>query len=136
MYRILIDTNVYISGIFWTGLPDRLLKMADRKKFITLISQNLIEEIKDILTRKNKPFRLKIDEAEKVVHHISEYAVKVVPSQKVTICRDFKDNMVLECATTGKANFIVTGDLDLLELNNYKGIEIVTVNRMLEILSL
>ena len=135
MYKIVIDTNVYISGTFWTGLPKRLLKMASRKEFITLISQEILDEITDILTREDKPFGLSVEEAEKVVHKILEYAVRVVPTQRVAVSRDEKDNMVLECAVNGKANFIVTGDSDLLDLHKYGETQIMTVREVVEVLA-
>ena len=135
MHRIVIDTNVYISGTFWTGSPKQLLIMASRKQFITLVSQGILDEIIDILTREDKPFRLSIEEAKRVVHKILEYAVMVTPIQRFTVCKDEKDNMVLECAINGKADFIVTGDSDLLALKKYEGMQIVTVRKMFEILS-
>jgi len=47
MHRLVIDTNVYISGTFWTGLPYQLLRIASRKKFVTLVSQGILDEITD-----------------------------------------------------------------------------------------
>lgn len=134
MHRLVIDTNVYISGTFWTGLPSQLLRIAHRKQFITLVSQGISDEITDILTRKDKPFRLIVEEAERVIHKILEYAVMVMPTRRVNVCKDEKDNMILECAANGNADFIVTGDSDLLSLRRHEEVQIVTVKKILETL--
>jgi predicted nucleic acid-binding protein len=52
-------------------------------------------------------------------------------SEKITICRDPKDDKFLELAVNGQANFIITGDEDLLVLNPFRNIEIITVNEFL-----
>ncbi len=52
-------------------------------------------------------------------------------TETVNICRDPKDNKLLELAVSGKANFIITGDQDLLVLNPFRNIEIITINKLL-----
>jgi len=57
---------------------------------------------------------------------IRKKAQVVNPAHKITLCRDPRDNLVLECALAGKADFIVTGDEDLLVLKKFKSISIIT----------
>jgi len=56
--RIVIDTNVLISAIFWTGKPKQLLNKVRNKKVTFLTSKALLHELKEILVRKDKPFKL------------------------------------------------------------------------------
>jgi len=56
--RIVIDTNVLISATFWTGNPKQLLNRVRKKEFVLLTSQILLNELKEILIRPDKPFKL------------------------------------------------------------------------------
>ena len=125
--RVVIDTNVLISAIFWSGKPKQLLNQVRRGKIIFLTSNVLLEELKEVLTRDDKPFKLSEGEAQRVVEEIRNLAETVFPHSLVTICRDAADNRVLECAVDGRADWIVTGDSDLLDLQVFQGIKIAVV---------
>lgn len=134
MIIAVLDTNIYISGTFWMGAPKKILRKAKKGEFTAVISKEILDELKDVLTRKDKDFKLSNNEANKVIKDITNYAKLITPIQKITICRDRKDNMVIECAIKGKAKYIVSGDPDLKVLKEYKDIKIVSVNRFLKIL--
>ncbi|MBU0568244.1 putative toxin-antitoxin system toxin component, PIN family [bacterium] len=134
MVKVVIDTNVYISGTFWSGKPKKIINMAKRREISVVTSQGLLEELKDVLTREDKDFRLSEEEADKIIGNIRSYAELVKPTQQVTVCRDTKDNKVIECAIEGRADYIVSGDPDLKVLREYKDIQMVSPNELLEIL--
>lgn len=134
MIKVVIDTNVYISGTFWTGKPKRVINMAKRGEFDVITSQGLLEELKDVLTREDKDFKLSEQEADKIIENIRGYAQIMKPAQKVTVCRDTKDNMVIECAIEGEADYILSGDPDLKVLGEYRKIQIVSPGEFLEML--
>ena len=75
--RVVIDTNVLISAIFWTGRPKKLLNQVRRGHLILLTSDALLLEFRTILTREDKPFKLTEDEAEKLVSSVEDLAEKV-----------------------------------------------------------
>jgi len=125
--RVVIDTNVLISGIFWSGKPKILLNKARRGEITSVISEVLLNELKDILTREDKPFRLTRSEADRIVSSVRIISDIILPISKVSVCRDEDDNRVLECALDGNAEYIVTGDSDLLDLREYQGIAILRV---------
>jgi uncharacterized protein len=125
--KVVIDTNVLISGIFWSGKPKILLNKARRGEIILVTSEVLLNELKDILIREDKPFRLTGSGADRVVSSIRVISDIIVPISKVSICRDEDDNRVLECALDGNAKYIVTGDFDLLDLKEHQGIAILGV---------
>lgn len=129
--RIVIDTNVLISAIFWTGKPKQLLNKVRYKKVIYLTSEVLLDELKDILVRKDKSFKLSEGEAERVVTAIRELGEIVQTHSQVTVCQDERDNHVIECAIDGGAECIVSGDLHLVELKSFKGVKIITVSDFL-----
>jgi putative PIN family toxin of toxin-antitoxin system len=133
MIKVVIDTNVYISGTFWTGKPKRVINMAKRGEFDVITSEELLEELKDVLTREDKNFKISEKEADKIIENIRSYAKLVKSTQKVTVCRDTKDNMVIECAIEGGADYILSGDPDLKVLGEYQEIQIVSPGEFLEI---
>ena len=127
--RVVIDTNVLISALFWVGRPKRLLNLVRSGKIDFITSEPLLTELKAVCTSKAKPFQLSKSEAEKIIDHVKDIAEEIVSlKSKVTLCKDEADNRVLECALDGKADCIVTGDKDLLSLKSFKGIKIVKVS--------
>ena len=131
--RIVIDTNVLISAIFWAGKPKEILNSA-RKGYTTfLTSEILLKELIDVLTAKNKPFHITKRQVNFIIKHLKETAEIVVIKSKISICKDDADNRVLECAIDGKADYIITGDRHLLTIKEIKGIKIVNTARFLRI---
>ena len=129
--RAVIDTNVLISAIFWTGSPKRLLNRVRRGEVTLVTSRVLLDELKEILVRPDKPFKLTEEEADRVVKAMQNVAEVVETQSQVRVCRDEKDNKVLECAVDGRAEWIITGDAHLLELQSFKNVRIVTVAEFL-----
>jgi putative PIN family toxin of toxin-antitoxin system len=118
------DTNVLISGIFWRGVPRQLIHLARAGQVRVVTCQALVAELGSVLTRPDKSFRLSSTEATRVVNDVLTYSRMVMPTREIGICRDNKDNLVLACAAAGRADYIVTGDPDLLTLKNFEEISI------------
>ncbi len=87
-----------------------------------------------MLTDPGKPFGLSADEAREVVDAWRALAEVVSPESRLCVCRDEDDNSVLECALDSHAEYIITGDGDLLDLGEFKGIKIVRVSDCLQLL--
>ena len=132
MVIAILDTNVLISGTFWLGPPKEVLHRAKVGFFQVVISPALLAELHDILTRKDKPFRLSTTEAKRVQADLLSYAQVVRPKAHVTVCRDSTDNRVLECALEAGAEFVVSGDSHLLDMGHFRGIKIVKVRAFLD----
>ncbi len=129
--RVVIDTNVLISAIFWTGKPKQLLNRV-RHEVITFVTSNdLLNELKEILIRRDKPFHLSDNEADQVVEKMRELAEVVKVHSRITVCHDEMDNKVLACAIDGKAEYIISGDIHLLVLGSFKGVRIMAVSDFL-----
>lgn len=134
--RVVIDTNVLISATFWPGKPKQLLNQVRRGKIDFLTSEILLVELKEVLTRDDKPFKLSEEEAQHALAAVMDIAEIVEPHSVITRCKDEADNRVLECAVVGQADWIITGDRDLLDLKSFEGIEIVTVAHFLRAIAL
>jgi putative PIN family toxin of toxin-antitoxin system len=94
-------------------------------EFVLVLSSNLFDEIGDAVKRPKMRAAIGTTEAEELLGLIEERGAIVVPSSEINICRDAKDNWLLEAAVEGEADMIVTGDHDLLVLGRLGDTEIV-----------
>ena len=136
MKKVVLDTNTIISGLLWDGNESAIIRKAEQKEIIIFTSELLLKELEKVLQRdkfqkrlKNKKYSIK-----KSIKKIRLLFNIVEPKQSIdTIKNDPDDNRVLECAVCAKADIIVSGDNDLLNLKNYLGINIITAKKFLEI---
>jgi putative PIN family toxin of toxin-antitoxin system len=128
--KIIIDTNLWISWL----ISDKYIKLdyiIKNEKIELLYSKELIEEYLEVICRPKiqKYFKKNIIEMESVIVEIfDKYATEINIKSKVNICRDKKDNFLLSLAIDGKADYLITGDKDLLELEKFKNTNIVTLS--------
>lgn len=121
--RIVLDTNVYISGILFGGNSKAIIDLILEGKFELFITEEIIKEINDVLLRPKFDFSPGI--VRHIISEIDLISKIVIPKIKHNIVeRDFDDNIIIDCAIECNADCIVTGDNDLLDIKNFKGIEI------------
>ena len=137
--RVVVDTNVLISGLF--GIKDspssQILNAIRAQKIILVTSPIILEEIGEVINRNRVVKRTKMSPRER-----ADFMGKLIERSDVTageqllqpVSRDIKDDKFLSCAVEAKADYIVTGDEDLLDLKEYEGIKIVTPRQFLKIL--
>ena len=122
--RIIIDTNILISGLYFHGLPKKLLSEIDLEKFNLCVNDEIILEYIDKIDNKFSKSKYILDkDLRKKIFGSFEKFDKV---SDLKICRDPKDDKFINCAIDAKAIYIVSGDNDLLTIKNFEGIEIVT----------
>ena len=131
--RVVLDTNVLISAVFWAGKPKEVLNVVRRGHVVFVTSGPLLDELRSVLVDKQKPFALDEKQAEIFLEHLGDFAEIIQPTSKLSVCMDEPDNRVLECALDGHADFVVTGDKDLLVLGLFEGTRIVSVSGFLDI---
>ncbi len=129
MIRVVLDTNIIISSIFWKGNPHEVVRKGILGEYKLVVSAEILDEITNKLRSK---FQFHEKGIQDLVGILLTYSHIVEPMSKFDVARDKTDNKVLECAFDGKAAFIVTGDPDLLVLKEFKGIKIVTAKEFLE----
>lgn len=133
MKSAVVDTNVFISALSGSKTCKQIIDLFRADAFELVISTDLILEISNVLARPK--FDFDQSNVEKILRFVKHRAIKVFPAEKVSVCCDPKDNPVLECALAGSVDFIVTGDKDLLTLNSFRKIPIITPRKFLEILT-
>jgi putative PIN family toxin of toxin-antitoxin system len=122
--RAVFDTNVLIAAFLTEGLCSGLLIRARKQAFTLVLCDDIIREFEDILIKKFKLTSTDISEISAIVSEAaSEILHKLNPVPN--ICRDPNDDMMIACAIDATADYIVTGDEDLLILKKYKDIIII-----------
>lgn len=130
-YRVVFDTNVLISAFVFGGNPERLFDAARHSRIHLLTSSSILREFSLIMQEKFAWSRTDVVDALGAISYASEL---VKPALRLCVIADDPDNRILECAVSGQAGFIVSGDRHLLALKKYEEIRIVSSRRMLGLL--
>ena len=124
--RVIIDTNLWIS--FLLSKKSSFLDNLVRNSEITLLfSKELLEEFVTVSTRTKFKRYFSEKDLQELITSIKAHAEFIIVSSTVNICRDPKDNFLLSLSKDGKANYLVTGDKDLLEIRNFGKTSILTL---------
>ena len=124
--RFVFDTNVLISALlFKTSRPFQVIEIAS-KQGVILYSEETLLELNQVLNRKKFDKYITIEERQKFLIKFITSSELVTIREKIVVCRDIKDNNFLELAVSDSADPIITGDQDLLVLNPFRGINIIT----------
>ncbi|MET0064242.1 MAG: putative toxin-antitoxin system toxin component, PIN family [Candidatus Thiodiazotropha endolucinida] len=123
--RVVLDTNVLISGIYFSGLPGEILQAWYAKKFQLCVSQEILEEYLNVGER--LAFRYPGVEYERILGLIVENAELFLAADlPEPVSEDADDDKFLACAIASKSKIIVSGDSDLLKVSGYSGIQVLT----------
>jgi putative PIN family toxin of toxin-antitoxin system len=130
--NVTADTNVLVSALaYQRGKPQEFLRPALDGKINLTVSQHILNEMADVLARKFDASEEEISEARAVVR---KAARTVRPSVQIDVIKDDPaDNRILECGVSAGADYIVTGDKDLLRPGSYDSIKILKVSDFLKI---
>ena len=129
MIRAVLDTNIIISSVFWKGNPHEVVRRGILGEYQLVASAELLDEVADKLRVK---FKFPEESIQELVDILLTHCQIVEPTSKFDVVRDKSDNKVIECAFDGKANYVVTGDPDLLDLKEFKSTKIITAKEFLE----
>ena len=129
--RIILDTNLWISFLISKKFKE-IDNLVQTKDFKLIFSNESIEEFIEVVERpKFKKFFSKKD-IEKLLDIFDQYAELIKVKSKMNICRDPKDNFLLNLAVDGKADYLITGDKDLLVLEKVEKTQIITYRNLIE----
>lgn len=126
--RLVMDTNILISALFWEGNERKLLWDCRKKKHQLIVSPNILEELDKILDEK---FRVPVDKRREYIQDILLISEVVFPTGRLRAVKDHPaDDVIIETAMLGKADVLITGDKHLLSLGRFKGIRIDRTRRL------
>jgi uncharacterized protein len=127
--RVVADSNIYIiSAMRFGGRPEEFLRAAEDGRFVLLVSEPILREVAEVFVRKFGWHEARVFGALQRIRAIAELTV---PEVLISACVDPDDDRILEAAVAGRATHIVSGDKDLLRMNGFQDVEIVTVNDFL-----
>jgi putative PIN family toxin of toxin-antitoxin system len=120
--RAVPDTNVIVSGIGWGGAPAAILDAVSDGQLVLVTSASLLAELRRVL---EYPKLAKVIRGgAQLADLVAASGVVVAPTLTLAVVRDETDNRLLEAAIEGAADYIVSGDTDLLDLGSFRGIPI------------
>ena len=123
--KAVLDTNVFISGIFWMGESHKVVLAWKEGKFDLVTSPQAVSELVKILS--DFKIRLPHDMIKEWGELIVRNSIVVEPEEKIRAVKDDpKDDIFIEAAVAGSADFIVSQDKEVLKLKEFRGIKIVT----------
>jgi putative PIN family toxin of toxin-antitoxin system len=128
--KVVLDANLFISAFFWKGNPKRVIDRASERLDELFISVEILDEIKDVINRPK--FKADRKETENYISGIKKIAILISPYEHIDLSRDKKDNKYIDCAVAADADFIVSGDVHLLELKEHGKIKILKAKDYLD----
>ncbi len=129
--KIIIDTNLWISFLISNTFSE-LDSIIFEKKCILIFSDELLSEFIEVIQRPKFKSFFSENDIESILDVIQKYAKFIEVESKTNVCRDFKDNFLLALAKDSKADFLLTGDKDLLILSRFENTIITTISDFLE----
>jgi putative PIN family toxin of toxin-antitoxin system len=129
--RVVVDTNVLVSGLLFGGEPGRLRDLWVAVRLVPLLSKETFTEFNRVLSYPK--FRLSPAEITMLIEEeLLPYAEVVDVTEDASgACRDPQDDKFLALVASGNAAYVITGDRDLLVLHMFRQVKIITVNELL-----
>jgi putative PIN family toxin of toxin-antitoxin system len=128
--RIVIDTNVIASAVFFGGRPYQLLRYIMENYVEVVASKEIVDEYEEIILRLQQKYPAITT---KIPFHDILAKLEIIRvSSDIHVSRDPDDDKFISCAADGKCLYIVSGDSDLVSIGKYEGIEILTVADFLD----
>ena len=131
--NIVLDTNIFVSGIHWSGDSEKILRLWFNDEFELISSLPIIKELTRVLMSFKIP--MGAEEIYRWEDIILQKSTIVIPTEKINIVKeDTDDNKFIEAAVEGKAKYIISQDNHLLKIREFRGIKILTPRQFLELI--
>jgi len=129
--NVILDTNLWISFLIskdYSFLDNYVLK----EKVKLIFSEELFSEFISIAERPKFKNYFSNSDVDKLIQTIDKYGILIKVTSEIKLCRDIKDNFLLNLAIDSDADFLVTGDKDLLEIKNIRKTKIITIRELMD----
>ena len=127
--RVVIDSNVFISALVFGGKPREVTRLIADKSIMLFVSEECLSELRRKIVSKFPEYINELVRLERLLGRRAKFVKLGIPQIKAS--RDLDDNKFIETAVLGKCGFIVSGDKDLLDIDKYQNIRIVTPSEFL-----
>lgn len=129
--KVILDTNLWISFLISKKF-NQIDKLIENKKIILIFSKELLEEFIDVVSRPKFKKYFSKNDIQKILGNFDQFGELVNVKSDIKICRDEKDNFLLNLSVDSKANYLVSGDKDLLILENIQSTKILTFSEFIK----
>jgi putative PIN family toxin of toxin-antitoxin system len=133
--KIVLDTNIFFSSFYWAGNPRKVFDRVTKGLDELFITDEILDEIVSVMNKK-KYYKVSVNDINEYVKIIESYSIKLSSNNILEISRDSDDNKILQCAIDGNCDFIITGDDDLLVLEEYNNIKIIKPKDYLDLIEI
>ena len=127
--KIILDTNLWISFLI-TKDYSFLDNYIENGKARLFFSEELIQEFLTVAKRPKLQKYFTGKDIEHLLHNFDNFGILIKVTSQIKICRDYKDNFLLNLAVDSKADYLATGDKDLLEIRNIEKTKILTIREL------
>lgn len=130
--KIVLDTNVLMSGIFFRGNPHRIVHAWRTGRLRLVVSAEILEEYAAVAKRLGAEFG--VGEAETTIGLMATHAeIVAAPELPTQVCDDADDDKFLACAVAGRVSIVVSGDKALRRASRYRDIEVLTPRQFVDV---
>ncbi len=122
VYRATFDTNLFVRSLIRKGnLANHLLSLWQAGRFVLVLSHAIIDEVQEVLSRRKmlRQYRYTLEEVTNLINLLHQANI-VENTSSLELCRDATDNMFLDCAVSGRVQFLVSTDKDLIDDSELK----------------
>jgi putative PIN family toxin of toxin-antitoxin system len=126
--KVVLDTNIWLSAIFWKGEANKIIETLINKKIDIIITESILSEIIEVLNKEEK-FKVFIEDRkqkiEDLIRTVLSFSTLIETKSKFELIKEHsKDNIILEAAFDGKADYIVSYDKHILNMIEFRSIKI------------
>jgi len=134
--KIVLDTNIWLSGLFWDGEASKLIELIEKRKFEVFVSNEVLNEIVDVLNKESKFQRFLESKEQKIsdlIRTILSIGSLISVKSKLDVVKTHEaDNRILELAVDSRANYLISYNRHLLDVKEFKSIKIIDPGMFLE----
>ncbi|MFZ6050463.1 putative toxin-antitoxin system toxin component, PIN family [Halocola ammonii] len=132
--RVIVDTNLWVSFLI-TKSHQVFERRISENRIALIFSEELILELVEVLNRPKFSRYFSKEDIENLLLIIENISELIICTSRTRVCRDEKDNFLLDLAKDGQADYLITGDNDLLVLKNFDGTQIIRFSEFEQLFS-
>lgn len=129
--KVVVDTNVLVSGVFFGGMPSRILEAWRDKRIDVVVSPDILEQYRRVGEHLETQFT-DVSLAPFLALLVMNAEIIEPPDLPEQVSRDSDDDKFIACALAGGCHVIISGDKDVLSISGYRGVKVVAPREFLE----
>lgn len=134
MLRVVVDANIWISALLNSNTALAVVRLLEHDQYQLICADALIDELAEVLDRPKFQSKIQRHRKESLLELVREKAHFIkLPASIEKVCRDSKDDVYVVCAVVAQADFLVSGDDDLLFMKEHEGVKIISLRSFIDL---